>query len=557
MSAMSILCMEGGGFRAQSVDTGLMVGMLAFLGQQQHAKAPTLAGTGLLGGFSSFSTNSGSSWFFSELAYSSRFTTLVESMAKEPTSAAALYRAGWTSGWLEATGVDGSKFDVLGDIARLLVSEVLGSGDEDSIFMLQYFLATGFEWDHFVDVLLNSTSSLLPTTPVGSRAATADWALTNNRTQAWLIDHSMIAPTGSVAARMHQGKLSYPRVSYRVEAKWAGTVPTYVPAMFSARLGGGLLQAAPYRYASADVVADLAALKYVGAPLPGLEHTASEPTSALGADLANSGLTHHVGKLPVARLAACSSAFLGGACVNGLADELTALVGGNVCPWASDAPEGQSFAHANALVEALGRVGGAGQKSVDGLAAAGVHSLIDGQYTDGTAVANAVAAGATDVVAVLNSIRNVSEPDTADATAERLTRLFHGGPPPSVSHSSPLHPHMLQVFGSPAADGVLAALKSFHTLSLPTGTGYLTQIAVGTIEATTAANIYYGVGAGRKVNVHVVSIGSSLNIGEFENFRHYDQLAQEIALALVATPNAAFVRGTMLPMFLGTSVEQT
>ena len=60
------------------------------------------------------------------------------------------------------------------------------------------------------------------------------------------------------------------------------------------------------------------------------------------------------------------------------------------------------------------------------------------------------------------------------------------------------------------------------------------------------------------MNVHVVAIGSSLNIGEFENFQHYDQLAQEIALALVAKPNAAFVRDTLLPMFLGKSeaVEQ-
>jgi len=555
---MSVLCMEGGGFRAQSVDTGFMVGMLAFLGQEQKSKAPTLAGTGLLNSFSSFSTNSGSSWFFSELAYSSRFSGLVESMAKEPTSAAALYKAGWTNDWLEATGVDPSKFNLLGDLARLLISKVLGSGDEDSIFMLQYFLATGFEWDRFVDVLLNSTSSLLPTTPVGSTAATAAWAKAGNKKQAWLIDHSMIASTGAVSARMHQGKLGYPRVSYHVEAKWKGTVPTYVPAMFSSRLGGGMLQSAPYRYASADAVADLAALKYTAAPVPGLEHKASEPTSSLGADFANHGLTRHVGKLPVTRLAACSSAFIGAACVDETAAEITALVGGNVCPWASNAPDGQSFAHANALVEALGKIGGADQKSVDGLAAAGVHSLIDGQYTDGTAIANAIAAGATDVVAVLNSIRNVSAPATINATAERLTRLFHGGPPPSVSHSSLLHPRMLQVFGSPTADGVLTDLRSFHQLELPTGTSYLTQIAVGTIEATTAANVYYGVGAGRKVNVHVVAIGSSLNIGEFENFQHYDQLAQEIALALVAKPNAAFVRDTMLPMFLGKSeaVEQ-
>ena len=59
------------------------------------------------------------------------------------------------------------------------------------------------------------------------------------------------------------------------------------------------------------------------------------------------------------------------------------------------------------------------------------------------------------------------------------------------------------------------------------------------------------------MRVRVVSIGSTLNLGEFENLAHYDLLAQEIALAINAPTNAALVGTAILPMFLPATLPAT
>ena len=46
---------------------------------------------------------------------------------------------------------------------------------------------------------------------------------------------------------------------------------------------------------------------------------------------------------------------------------------------------------------------------------------------------------------------------------------------------------------------------------------------------------------------------SSLNIGFFEQYLNYGTFAQEIAVALNSKENEAFVKGTLLPMVMGSS----
>lgn len=52
------------------------------------------------------------------------------------------------------------RFDSFQVLVRLWVKLLLGTGDEDTIFLAQFFLATGFTWNHFVDVLLMSTGGI-------------------------------------------------------------------------------------------------------------------------------------------------------------------------------------------------------------------------------------------------------------------------------------------------------------------------------------------------------------------------------------------------------------
>ena len=232
-----------------------------------------------------------------------------------------------------------------------------------------------------------------------------------------------------------------------------------------------------------------------------------------------------------------------------LVGELQALIGGDVTPWVAagaDADSGPSpFDVASRLVASVKkRVRPA---SVDALAAAAVHGVIDGGYTDNSGVANAVAAGATEVVVLLNSNASTS-----------LSHLFSGREVPPAGNAmsgngEPYQPPSLYpVFSAPSATDASVRFRSFARLHLPAAsTTYLQEVAVGSLRAVTAANGAWGLSAGRAVTLHVISVSSSLNIGEFENFLHYDALVEEIATAIVAAENEQLVTDILLPMMLG------
>lgn len=148
--ATPALALEGGGFRAQSVGAGFITGMLAAIGRQRGTEPPTFEATALLDRFKTISTSSGSSWFFSSLAYSNQFKTLLEKMSAQPERAAGLYKAGYTNPWLLATHVNERKFNLAGAAARAIAKLLFGTGDEDSIYLITYFLVTGFTWNDFV-----------------------------------------------------------------------------------------------------------------------------------------------------------------------------------------------------------------------------------------------------------------------------------------------------------------------------------------------------------------------------------------------------------------------
>ncbi|KAL1507744.1 hypothetical protein AB1Y20_007356 [Prymnesium parvum] len=528
------LALEGGGFRAQSADTGVLAGLLAFVGKQRGIAAPTFESTGLLDRFPTVSTNSGSSWFFSSLVYSPRFKSLLEAMAARPTQSAAIYKAGYTNSWLAATNVDSTHFNLWEKAARAIAA-LLGTGDEDSIYIITYFLATGFDWGHFVDVLLNSTATLSRNATLGM-TPTGSWA----KGKVWISCHSVITPgTDGHESKLYQGVLGYPRVTYTTQSSSA-SFPDYVPAAFSVRLGDGLTSFAPYRYVAPSAVATLQSFEYRGVVVPIVdEHKASYGQA--GAILSGDTFRTNVGMQPIARVVSASSAFMGCAALFGpLASELQALISGDVTPWISSSADGRSFDNADALVQAL--KSGVSQGAVNALASTGVHGVIDGGYTDNSGVANALVAGATEITVVLNS-----------GAAESLSYLFQGGPP----GGSPFQPKSLfPVFATPNASAANVAFSAFESFALPLPTRWLKKFSVGTLKATTAKNAAWGLEAGRNVSLHIVSLSSSLDIGEFENLAHYDQLAEELILTILSEQNKPLVQSTLLPMFLGRSAVQ-
>merc|ERR1719162_262309 len=130
------IAIEGGGFRAQCVATGLVAGILANAPIKAGDKR-TLAATGVLDRFDTISSNSGGSWFSSSLIYSAEYLALVEGMANFPTAADSLFLKQYINPWLKASGVDSTKFSHA--VAESELKLIFGKADEEDYFIISFF----------------------------------------------------------------------------------------------------------------------------------------------------------------------------------------------------------------------------------------------------------------------------------------------------------------------------------------------------------------------------------------------------------------------------------
>ncbi|CAJ1371399.1 unnamed protein product [Effrenium voratum] len=510
---MAFLALQGGGVRAFASDAGVLAGL---------ACAANKSVAELAGAFEATSSVSGSSWFAAELFYSPSFAELMAGMAASPSTAAAQFQENWIQPWLRATQVSQPTFDGLQSIVRLLVRLLLGTGDEDTIFIAQFFLASGLTWTHFVEVLLNSTAAIPKQLPLGAEPTMAQG-------RHWLVDHSLLLPVANPAA-VYRGGLGLFRTSYSATTK-NGELPVFLPAKFSVALGAGVHRAAPLPYLAQPQLP--IEFSYQGHwPLGG----SSSSSGPLVLDAANGSLGVWSGHVPVSAAAAASSAVFGAEPVDGLpAVELASLLKADVAVWAAI----DGFEVADQLRAALAHPDA---QKVAVLGQEAVHALIDGGYTDGTGIAQAVASGAEEVVVVLNSY--------SSNLAEYVAQLFPGGPVTKPGVPKELYP----VFSAPSAAAVDEAFAQFRQLQIAEGSSYLKVLAVGSFEATTAKNAYFGTEEGRQVSIRIINVCSELSIGFFANFGHYSALVQEVALSLAHPKNRAELR-TVLPWFAGKAAK--
>ena len=297
-NAPQALAMEGGGFRAQSVGAGFMTGMLAFVGKQRGLASPTFESTELLSRFDTISTNSGSSWFFSSMAYSTDFKALLQQMAASPAHSAPIYRAGYTKKWLLATNVDEKHFNFFGTAARAIAKLLFGTGDEDDIYMITYFLATGLTWNRFAEVLLNSTAAIPPSAPLGSPPA-GSWS----HGKSWLVCHTVMTPPanpGKFKGRLFQAKLSFPYVGYQVRST-NSSFPVYVPAVFSTTFGAGVSGTAPHRYVADSAVETVQSVEYLATECPLFDEFQISTTS-IAPILSSHAYVADAGQLPISKV---------------------------------------------------------------------------------------------------------------------------------------------------------------------------------------------------------------------------------------------------------------
>eukprot|EP00913_Durusdinium_trenchii_P022092 g20760.t1 len=209
-------------------------------------------------------------------------------------------------------------------------------------------------------------------------------------------------------------------------------------------------------------------------------------------DATNGSLMNTSGQLPIARTVAASSAFFGSAIDSVLLSEISAQLSADVAVWVGET----GFEAAEHIREEL--QSHVDSQAISQLAQIAFHALLDGGFTDGTGVAQAVAAGSSEVVAVLNSFSS-NQP-------EYVAQLFPGGTVIKPGVPKELFP----VFQSPNASTVQASFEHFETLQIAAGSMYLKVLAIGTIDAVTADNAFFGITRGRAIKIQVINICSEL-----------------------------------------------
>merc|ERR1719174_2440232 len=132
------------------------------------------------------------------MAYSERYSNLLNGMAASPETAAAQMNANWTTPILKATDVDPANWNIVEKIAHDIADKIIGAGDADTLFMLQYFLATNSTWNAFTAVQLEAGASIGPDVTLGSPVNA--WA----KDKVWLCDHSVLLPSGDKFAQLYQ-----------------------------------------------------------------------------------------------------------------------------------------------------------------------------------------------------------------------------------------------------------------------------------------------------------------------------------------------------------------
>lgn len=507
---------EGGGFLAHSVYTGFIEGLNQLASDSGNTEA-TLAATNILGRFDVISTVSGGSWFMSELAFSNYFLSMVQSASSDPGTAGAMYNQHWIAPFLQTGSQTNGFIKAFADLIKALGGTFLAQDLKE----LSYFWSTGLTWSGFVETLLQTTGQIDKTTPLGGDVN--DWS----KGKIWIAGHSLVTPGGSCSycdksATFWQQDGGLDFAEYKLGS--ATNQPLFTPARFSIELGSGEGATAPVSYC-APGMCDLSVL-YKGANWAGVDRFTAP--GSLNID----GAEQYAGTLPLVKVVAASSAFLGAASTSDATDVVQDMVSSQFAVWTTSPTNGASFSDAESTISSLTNAGEVTSTTLKALSKKGIHSIIDGGYTDNTGIAHAIAAGADEVVTFL-----VDVPD--------FFNLFQGGPSEDDVVAG-IYEIYFQIFQE-SSEQVQTLVNNFDTLAVGSAQ-HLQSVQIGTITATTVQSDEFGIAAGRTVTLHVVAVDSLLSIGGLDDFTDYGVLVQEIVTAVTSPANKEL--GTQLLGFM-------
>jgi len=202
-----------------------------------------------------------------------------------------------------------------------------------------------------------------------------------------------------------------------------------------------------------------------------------------------------------------------------------------ISTFATSAPEGRAFSVAQDMMPNIAKAY-TNKTFFEELAGMTLAPIVDGGFTDNTGIAHAVAAGATEVVVLLQWYD--------------LVNLFAPGNTVYGDNleSSQIH---FQVFAESASD-VLEQFKGqdsstgrgFDFLEVPPGNStFLESFSFGAVHATTVESPWFGVRPGIPVTLHAIWPNTLLSWDGAENWYHYGSAIGEITSTMMYEPNRA------------------
>eukprot|EP00930_Biecheleria_cincta_P048885 TRINITY_DN34141_c0_g1_i1.p1 TRINITY_DN34141_c0_g1~~TRINITY_DN34141_c0_g1_i1.p1 ORF type:complete len:684 (-),score=59.55 TRINITY_DN34141_c0_g1_i1:171-2159(-) len=571
------IAIAGGGFRALSVAVGTTTSLLGALAA--NGGGPSL--DTLFGNIPLVSSNSGGSWFSSELLYSQSFNDLLVNMSKDLDQAGVMFNNTWINSVLRHTSASGkgastnlpcayllaqamstaaqfvedkvdaesleikvcervtgmSKIACRGAVAvsqpiinkakeaaisdvEKIVKEVFPWQQDLWQFMYVSETQANHNWESKVSAMLSDTAGISGGLSLGSDPVA--WA----KGKAWQACTSIPTPAdgGRESFYYYSSSIGFEgtNLSYNV----AGASRDYVPARFSVVLGSGVGSTSPFSFCATEDCFGLEVSVHggtsVGDAAVSVESSSSAPaTQIYGQAIAQSG-----GRLAVDSVASASSSALGASALTPGTAAIAGVQCGSMATWISNVGGGRTFDIASLYRANTAALGQVSQAMADSYAYSQVQGLVDGAYTDNTGIAWAIASGATEVVCIMNS----------ESLMSGIFYLFAGAPAQwGAGFIKLLYYNIFEESEASAKD----QYQDFPRLEQPGGTSkFVKGIAYGTWETTTVENKWFGIKAGIKVTLHVLSVEAvGVSMADLTDFYYYGTLVNEITSTFAYAPN--------------------
>lgn len=266
--------------------------------KQRNTKA-TMAATNLFERFDTFTSNSGGSWFMSQLAYSKSFLSLIEAVAGNPNSAGATYNNNWVQPLVKSKPKNNFIFQAF--LALLKTTGSKGKGVAQTLEQVSDFMSKGLTFGQFIANIMQRTAGVSTSTRFGDPVNS--WA----KGKKWVVAHSMLTPGGSCSYCNKDARF------WNKDARsWGDYIlssrknqPLYTPVSFSIKLGSGRGSKSPLPYCAPGMCNSLK-MKYESNTWAGFYKSSKTGT------VKTSDYEKYAGQLPLYQVIAASSAVFGG-----------------------------------------------------------------------------------------------------------------------------------------------------------------------------------------------------------------------------------------------------